>query len=141
MTLGEKFEFHCWNAAGVVSGLLEKWKPKACKSEKDFELSLYDYLHSQLKAIQVVKQYAQGRIRADIVIGDKVLIELKYNLASTAAYHRLIGQLTSYKEWKGPIFLVLCGKTEPSILKELHKFASSFNGGWAGPELKILTKQ
>jgi hypothetical protein len=78
--------------------LIGKWKPRSCKSEKDYENSLYEFLHKELGDTQITKQYARGRIRADIVISEKVIIELKTNLDSTGKYQRLIGQLAAYEK-------------------------------------------
>jgi hypothetical protein len=118
MSFLEKLRF-TWDASGMVAGLIEKWQPKDCKTEKDYELSLYSYLHDELKDVQVTRQFARGRVKADIEVGGQVIIELKHNLKSTAEFHRLVGQLDSYKEWDGRIILVLCGDTEPNLLKDL----------------------
>ena len=109
MSLFEKLQFHAWDATGMIEELVRKWRPRGCATEKDYEKSLYEYLHKKLEAIQVTKQFAKGRIRADIVVGDRVIVELKNNLDSTAKYQRLVGQIAEYKEWPGEIIVVLCG--------------------------------
>ena len=120
----EKLQFG-WDAPGMVRGLLTEWDPEGCETEKDYEKSLYQFLHSKLEDIQVTRQYSRGRIRADLAVGDKVLVELKRNLQKTAQYHRLVGQLSDYKQWGGKIFIVLCGETDPNLGKELRKFIQS----------------
>ena len=40
---------------------------------------------------------------ADLMIGKKVIIELKHNLNSTAKLQRLIGQLGQYEGWDGRV--------------------------------------
>jgi hypothetical protein len=65
--------------------------------------------------------------RVDIVVDDKVPIELKKDITSTADLERTIGQLEMYLHkghWKG-VFLVLCGDIENSHLKSLEKYAKS----------------
>jgi hypothetical protein len=118
----DKLEFKVWDSTGAIVTLLDKWKPRGCSTERDFEKSLYDLLHSELGDIQVTKQYARGRIRADLVIGDKVIVELKHNLNSTAKYQRLVGQLAEYKEWDGQIVLLLTGKTDQNLRKQLDSY-------------------
>ena len=115
----EKLRFDCWDDPDMVASLIKKWKPIDCKTEKGYEKSLYNYLHDKLKDIQVTKQFAKGRIRADLVVGDKVIIELKNNLDSTSKYQRLIGQISEYKEWDGFIILVLTGNRDKNLRKEL----------------------
>ena len=95
----DKLKFDLWSDSSAVQDLIEKWKPRGCKTEKDFELSLYKFLHDELGDTQITKQYARGRIRADLVVADKVIIELKFNLDSTGKFQRLVGQLTAYGEW------------------------------------------
>lgn len=119
--VGDKIKF--------VTSLCEKWSPRKCKTEKDYEVSLYNYLHKELAntKIQITKQFAQGRIKADLLIGDKVIIELKTNLNSTAVYQRLTGQLLQYGEWKGRVIILLTGETEPNLRKELQEFVKKQN--------------
>src|SRR5438093_10852245 len=105
MSFLDKLKFHMWDSIGMVVSHLERWRPRGCSSEKDFENSLYKYLHEKLPDIQVTKQYAQGRVRADLVVGDRVIIELKHNLNSTAKYQRLVGQLIEYQEWDGRVII------------------------------------
>ena len=123
----DKLKLKFWDSVGATADLIKKWKPRKCKTEKDFEKSLYNFLHDQLDSIQITKQYAKGRIRADLVIEDKVIIELKNNLDSTAKYKRLIGQLTEYEEWEGQIIVLLTGKTDPNLKKQLDKFVQDRN--------------
>ena len=66
-----------WNSIGVIKSAIKSWRPRNCSKEKDFEKSLYIFLHKKFPDIQVTKQYAKGRIRADILVGDKIIIELK----------------------------------------------------------------
>ena len=111
-----------WDSVGFVVTHLKGWAPLDCKTEKDFENSLYAYLHAKLPDIQVTKQFAQGRLRADLNVGGKVIVELKNNLNTTAKYQRLIGQLAEYKEWDGRVVVLLTGATDPHLRKELQSF-------------------
>lgn len=122
MSLFDKLKFHAWDSVEVVLSHLKEWQPTSCKTEKDFENSLYAYLHSKLPEIQVTKQFAQGRVRADLNVGGKVIVELKNNLDNTSKYQRLVGQLAEYKEWDGRVVVLLTGKTDRNIRKELDRF-------------------
>lgn len=127
----EQLLFDAWNGEDKVVNLIKEWKPERYRTEKDYEESLYAHLHEHLKEVQVIKQYARGRIRADIVVGDKVLIELKNNLKSTSQFQRMIGQLNEYTKWDGQIILILCGDTEPAMRKEITQFVNNnfeYNG-------------
>jgi len=116
----ESVLFNFWNSTEKIVKIINKWEPKKFKTEKQYENSLYDLLHEKLEEVSVIKQYAQGRVSADIVVGEKVLIELKNNLNSRSEYQRMLGQLDEYNDnWKGHIILILCGKTEPSMRKEI----------------------
>ncbi len=117
----EKFKFN-WNRLKMSTSLIEKWKPGKLKTEKSFEKSLYEYLHDNLKVLQVTRQYAKGRIRADLAIEDKVFIELKRNLNTTSNYQRLIGQISDYKNWNGNVIIILTGKTDPNLKKQLIQY-------------------
>ena len=101
MGILQKMRFKFCDAGAMISSLVEQWHPRKCKTEKQYEKSLYTFLHRQLEDIQVTKQFAKGRIRADLVVGDKVIVELKNNFSTTAKYQKLIGQITEYKDWMG----------------------------------------
>lgn len=134
--------FKFWDPDGTTSKLVRAWTPKGCETEKDYERSLYNHLHDNLSDVQVTKQYARGRIRADLVVGEKVIIEIKNNLQSTGAYQRLVGQLTSYADWDGFVLVVLCGKTDKNLLKDLKRFVEQFRSGLliGGERMQVIQK-
>jgi hypothetical protein len=122
MGLLDNIRFNYVDSLGIVASKIEKWRPRRCKTEKDYEKSLYMHLHKELPGIQVTKQFARGRVRADLMIGDKVLVEIKRNLNTTAKYQRLIGQIADHKEWAGSGIILLIGETEPNLRKQLDKY-------------------
>jgi hypothetical protein len=117
----DKFKFR-WDPVKFITSKLKEWKPKKYSTEKEYENSLYTFLHDEMGDLQVTKQYAKGRIRADIVIADKVIIELKHNLNTTAKYQRLIGQLNEYKDWEGQVIILLTGDPDRNLLKQLDAY-------------------
>jgi hypothetical protein len=142
MGLLERIRFNFWDPAGMVVSLIQKWKPTKCGTEKAYETALYSFLHRKLEDIQITRQYARGRIRADLVVGDKVIIELKNDLNSTAKYQRLIGQLSEYKEWEGHIIILLTGQTDPNLRKQLRKYVEKedVNDDYTGGTFTIIEK-
>ena len=124
----DKLKFQFCDGAGTVESLIKRWQPQNCKTEKDYENSLYDFLHRELPDIQITKQFAKGRVRADILISDNVVLELKNDLDSTAKYQRLLGQLAELKEWKGKIIVLLCGNTDKNLAKALRTHVKDWMG-------------
>ena len=122
MGLLDNIKFNYVDSIGLVVSKIQKWRPRGCKSEKDYEKSLYTHLHKELPDIQVTKQFARGRVRADLMIGDKVLVEIKRDLNTTAKYQRLVGQIADYKDWGGSALVLLVGETEPNLRKQLDKY-------------------
>jgi hypothetical protein len=127
MGLFDKLKFNLWNSSGAVVALLEKWHPRNCKSEKDFELSLQTFLDGQLEGVPIVRQYAIGRVKADLMIGKRVIVEMKHNLDSTGKYQRLVGQLTEYEKWDGFVIVILTGESDKELIKELKSFLNKLN--------------
>jgi hypothetical protein len=123
----DKVKFKFWDDVEAVTSLLERWKPRKCKKEKDFENSLYKFLNENLGDVQITKQYAQGRVKADLVVGKSVIVELKTDLNTTVKYQRLIGQLTQYSEWEGRIVVLLTGDTDVNLRKDLDRFIAEQN--------------
>jgi len=107
--------------------LIKRWRPRRCQTEKDYEKSLYQFLHKELDGIQITKQFGKGRIRADLMVGEKVIVEIKNNLDTPAKYQRLIGQLNDYKDWDKSVVIILTGKTDPNLRKQLDRFVAEMN--------------
>jgi len=136
----ERLRFKFFDSGEMIASLIEQWHPRKCNTEKDYEKSLYRFLHNKLEDIQVTKQFARGRIRADLVVGDNVIVELKNNLKTTARYQRLVGQITVYKEWDGQIIIVLVGETDPNLYKEVMKHAESHNDDLGEDKIIVIKK-
>ena len=63
-------------------------------------------------------QYASGRVKGDICVNHKVLIELKDSLKSTGQLQRLMGQLDLYaSQWKKEVVVVICGDSQRDLVK------------------------
>jgi polyhydroxyalkanoate synthesis regulator phasin len=104
-----------------VLRLIEDWRPRLCKTEKDFERSLHKHLEKKLEDVNVIMQYAAGRVKGDIVVDEKILIELKDSLKSTGQLQRLIGQLDIYtSQWKGKVIVIICGDSQRDLMKTLN---------------------
>ncbi len=123
-----------------IRKLVGKWNTSGCTTEKDYENSLYNFLHEQLPDTQITKQYAVGRVKADLRIGEKMIVELKLNLKKRDRFQRLVGQLEEYKEWKGTVILILIGESEPNFRKELKKISEK-GGNMFEPSPVIIDKE
>jgi len=105
-----------------VLRLIDDWYPRSCKTEKDFEKSLIRHLEKNLTKADIIKQYAAGRVKGDIVVDKEVLLELKQGLDSTSKVQRLLGQIEIYNaEWRGSVVIVICGKSQADLLKMVKK--------------------
>jgi len=114
--------------AGDVEKLIREWSPRKCKTEKDFERSLIRFLESKIKPEKIVRQFAYGRLRGDIVVDKAILVEIKHNLDSTAKLQRLLGQLEIYaSEWKKDVIVVLVGEQDPNLVRQLEKTMAKYN--------------
>ncbi len=123
MSLLGKLKFG-YDPHAFVLNLIQEWRPRGCETEKDYEISLYNFLHRKLEGetIEITKQYGQGRIKGDIVVGRKVLIELKADLDSTSKLQRLYGQLELYsQDWKSHVIVVLCGEHDRNLIAQLQR--------------------
>lgn len=114
--------FHLWDPISTVSGLVNRWNPGLCESEKDYEKSLLAFIEENLPGVEVVKQYGVARSRVDIVIGsfNKVAVELKKDLNSTSKVQRLIGQLRDYRDTFENIVVVLCGDNQGDLVQRVR---------------------
>ena len=123
-----------------VRGAIKSWKPRGCKTEKDYERSLEAKLRKELKKRNIQTQYGSVRQKVDIVVDSKVAIEIKKDLNSTGDLQRTIGQLDQYLHaWEG-VFLVLCGETAPDLLKSLQQYARKTAGFLTSERVEVICK-
>ena len=114
-----------------VIKLIGDWHPRKCETEKDFERSLHKHLEKNLEDANVIKQYAAGRVKGDIVVDDNILIEIKDSLQSTGQLQRLLGQLDIYNgQWKGQVIVVICGESQRDLVKHLSRKVESLKPGF-----------
>ena len=108
-------------SARSVMKLIEAWHPRGCKTEKDLERSLHKHLEKNLPDTDVQMQYASGRVKGDICVDHKVLIELKDGLKSTAQVQRLLGQLDLYEsQWKKEVIVIICGDSQRDLVRQIE---------------------
>jgi hypothetical protein len=106
--------------------LIDEWHPRGCKTEKDLEVSLHRHLEKNLPDVDVIKQYAAGRVKGDICVDNTVLIEMKDNMKSTGQLQRLIGQLDLYaSQWKEKVIVVICGDSQRDLVKRVTEKVES----------------
>lgn len=95
---------------------LHNWTPKGAYYEYEYKDRLYRYLRKHLPSANIELEYPIGRNnlgsrgRADIVVNETILIEMKRD-SSAGAIQRAKGQVLQYSEiWKdkGPVILLLC---------------------------------
>jgi hypothetical protein len=114
---------------------LGTWNPRSHTSEAKYTSSLVRKLRERMPSasmeLERPMRHEGQRFRADLVIGDAVLVEMKRGLSQAAA-QRALGQVQMYSlAWarKGPIILLICGTPRPVV--EQH----------FGPHLQALRQQ
>lgn len=120
--------FHGDLVARVLRALGE-WKPSAeLGSEADVQRSLSAHLGGQGFDVRT-EAWISGRDRADIVIDEAIVLELKFGKLGENAFKRLDGQVRQYAGlWagRGPLMVVCIGTAEDR-LREVARSAASWN--------------
>lgn len=114
--------------ADNIRDKLKGWTPDTYSSETSYEKSVYEFLNVEFPSEVFHRQYAMANTKADIFVdfteGVKVVVEVKYNLKSRNQYHRILGQIWTYvDEWKSNVVLIVCGESDPSLIKLLKRYA------------------
>jgi len=125
MTKLDSLKFNLWDSDGTLADLISRWVPKKCSTEKEYEKSLLNFLNKEIPDIKIIPQYAIGRSKADLLIGNDIILEIKKDLTKTTQYDRLIGQLTRYQEWKGRVIVLLVGEVDNNLKKGIEKFINN----------------
>jgi hypothetical protein len=127
---------------GCILRLLQEWKPQSfAVSEKDQEQDLLAWLKKKLPDVPMVAQYGIAKGKADIVVQDTHLIELKLGLVDIAEFQRCLGQMEIYRQkWviknRGPVYLVVVGESDVEFRDILHAWFER-----NGDKLHLIEKQ
>ena len=119
----------------LVLRLLLEWQPSATGlSEKAYEQELQAWLNGKLPDVPIVAQYGIAKGKADLVIDDSYVIELKmaFTDETLPEFDRCIGQLERYRQkWvdneRGRVYLVIIGKSDSEFRGMVHKAIERFN--------------
>jgi hypothetical protein len=115
----------------AVIKVLVSWQARGAESEADYQASLHRKLRRDLPGANPERERPIGdratrnRGRADLVVSDSLLIEMKKGLTTTSA-QRAIGQIQMYlSAWnRGPVMLLVCevepAMVQPFLLKEIE---------------------
>jgi len=131
-----------------VCQLLERWKPSSFDvNEKKQERELQFWLESQLPEVPIVAQYGIAKGKADIVIEDSHLIEVKlaFDSASVVEFDRCVGQLERYKQkWvkkeRGPVYLVVVGESDAEFRDMLQTWFTEANNPFFNQRFFLIEK-
>jgi len=105
----------------TVSKLIYEWQPTDTSSETKIEESLHAHLAKRLKRDDVRRQFHHDRVTADILINEKLGIEIKLNLTKTAEFRRLIGQLDCYANWGVCMIVLLVGQVDTDLMRRVEE--------------------
>lgn len=105
-------------SAGLVREFLSTvaaWAPRGCTDEKDYKYKLLRRIMRTTPGVSAKTEFGvarDGRVgRIDLVIGEQLGVELKFNLRP-ADMRDALAQVDDYMQmWPGkPMFLLLCGR-------------------------------
>lgn len=116
-----------------LHSILADWQPRAFDlDEKDHEADLFAHLRRALPDIPMTTQHGLAKGRADIVIEDSHVIEVKLGLTDVLEFDRCIGQMERYyqrwvKKNRGPFHLIVVGESAPDLRDMLHVWFEEAN--------------
>ena len=121
MVEDKSLKFKYWDHTNTAFDLIKNWKPRDCKTHKQYQNSLYQYLTQRLKKVKVIKEYGDGRIRGDIALDRKLMVEIKVNFDTTAEFQRTVGQIEGYLENDWSVIVVICGRRDKNLVSQLKE--------------------
>lgn len=94
--------------------LIEGWNPPKFSNEKDYQKSLYEYLTNLQDKGEIKEERRilreRGTNRADIVIDDKIAIEVKKDLQHQPEVDRCVAQIKRMKNEYSFVMVVVVGE-------------------------------
>lgn len=121
----------------VVQRALELWSPSSTSPvEAEHEEDLFRFLTMHLNGVEMVRQYGIAKNRADLVIEDKVAVELKmaFSEGSIAEFDRWVGQMERLRQkWvnksRGSVFTVIIGEMDSTFRHMVHEVIAQMDRG------------
>lgn len=109
----------CIGGDAILSEMLQVlplWRPGRRDHEQSYEQSLVKFLRNRIPHVSVGTQRYMATndgetLRIDVVVDDRIGIELKRNLRNTSEVDRCVAQIQRYAgAWqkRGPLFLLVC---------------------------------
>ena len=133
---------------------LDSWKPSSfALLEKQQEQALQAWLRKCLPDVPVLAQYGIAKGKADLVIQDSHVIELKlgFGESSVAEFDRCVGQMERYRQkWvkadRGSVYLVVVGDSDPEFRALLHNWFEETNSAFlstilSSPPFHLIEKR
>lgn len=121
MVEDKSLKFKYWDYTNTALDLIKNWEPRDCKTHKQYQNSLCQYLTQRLKKVKVIKEYGDGRLRGDIALDRKLMVEIKVNFDATAEFQRTVGQIEGYLENDWSVIVVVCGRRDKNLVSQLKK--------------------
>jgi len=106
---------------------IKKWRPRGCKTEKEYIESLYRHLRKHLPPNSLIVKQNTEKATTDLVLDGEVVIKIKHNLNTTPKYQRLLDELREYENREGYIILILIGQTYSYFENKLNKHLEDIN--------------
>jgi hypothetical protein len=110
-----------------VLSLIENWRPKKFQKEQKYKDDLSAYLNHELNRWEVPVPEANipvnrvvGKGLCDIVINQKIGIELRKDLATNKQVSTLCGELNNYKRAYEEVIIVLLGNSNPRTVEQVR---------------------
>src|SRR6266853_707619 len=118
------------SALEKVIKLVQEWNPDAFPSELKYRDSLAAFLQEQLKKSKsrIETEYRHNGTTVDVYVkkpgvfgSTEVFVELKRNLLQKTQLDRMVGQIASIDPKKCAVLVVLCGETDPALVKRFKE--------------------
>lgn len=107
------------NLTGAVYDFVSQWPAGLHHSEPAYRKDLLEYLESNTSGRNPVRKEA-GASHADIGIGNRVAVELKYDFRSQGQIDRLFSQIARHqKGFTDGVVCVFCGVTSKKAIDRL----------------------
>jgi hypothetical protein len=138
----------------MVKRAIEEWQPGQLTTHQDFKISLFEHLRNCFGTgddSDIECEFPHGRSRCDIRVSLKKWLNLRTRRFSIEISHKL-QQMDDLKYVMGqvqilngddmfPLFIVVCGRSSPSLIDSLRLYARGFGEGFGcGDVVEVIVK-
>ena len=115
-----------WDDLDYVERLIRAWRPRNCNTKAEYHKSLFEYLGREMIGKKIEQKYQMRQSKIDLAIDKSIFITIRKDLTTPRQLDHLIEKIEKQSKDLYSLFVVLCGRVDEKLAKQLREKARSY---------------